>query len=314
MAVVGESVTRAGSAAAPSRLAALDATRALAVIGMISVNVGPSTGSDVADVLHRLPLGRASLLFVVLAGLGTSLATRRAGQRESGMPWGLILWRSGLLLAGGLTLQRLDHGVSVILPTYAVLFLLALPLSRVPERAVAALAAGATVLGPIAWIGLQQHRGADYGQTPAVAGDPPLEVVHAIFLSGPYPVITWAGPFLLGMWLGRRDLAHPALQRRLVVVGAAAAVGGRALSAGLVQLVGAPGDTVGFDRLVTAVGHSQMPLWLVSGMGSAVLVLGVMLRAGEAPRTWLWPLVLTGQLALTIYVGHLVVPRRTRAA
>ncbi|GAA4289119.1 DUF418 domain-containing protein [Georgenia daeguensis] len=288
-----------------NRIAAIDAARALAVIGMVIVNVGPRSGDGLADVLHRIPLGRASLLFVLLAGLGISLLTRRARDSGGPLPWASLLWRSGLLLVGGLALQLLDHGVSVILPTYALLFLIALPVVRAPDRLLLVLAGALMVLGPVTWIFLQMVQGVRFASEPASLTDSPLLILHKVLLSSPYPVITWAGPFLLGMWLGRRRLSDRVLQRRMIVTGAIAAVAGRMISLALVAWLGEPSNTIGFDRLVTSVAHSQMPLWLLSGTGSALLALGVLLRLGRVVDRWLWPLVATGQLALTIYVAHL---------
>ncbi|MFH5823434.1 DUF418 domain-containing protein [Georgenia sp. AZ-5] len=286
---------------------AIDAARAVAVIGMIIVNVGPRSGEGLADVLHRIPLGRASLLFVLLAGIGISLLTRGARRPGCSLRSGTLLWRAGLLLVSGLALQLLDHGVSVILPTYALLFLIALPLVRATERLLAILTVVLLALGPLVWIAVQMLQGVSYTvETPTLV-DPPLSILHSVLLSSPYPVITWVGPFVLGMWLGRQDLSDRALQVRMIAAGAIATVGGRAVSLVLVALLGEPAREVGFDRLVTSVAHSQMPLWLLSGTGSAALVLGLLLRAGGFVDRWLWPLVATGQLALTIYVAHLLV-------
>ncbi|WP_418605768.1 DUF418 domain-containing protein [Georgenia sp. SUBG003] len=75
----------------------------------------------------------------------------------------------------------------------------------------------------------------------------------------------------------------------------------------LVGLVGQPGEEVGPDRLVSAVAHSQMPLWLLSGTGSAVLVVAVALLLVPRAGAWVRPLVAVGQLSLTVYVAHLFV-------
>ena len=285
---------------------AIDVARAVAIVGMIAVNVGPRDSQSFAGLLYRAPLGRASLLFVLLAGLGISLLTRQARAPGGSVPTGTLLWRAALLLVGGLALQLLDHGVSVILPTYAVLFVLALPLLRVADSFLVVLTAAVTVLGPLAWIALQLVAPADWSLEPVTLTDPPAQVLHSVMLSGPYPVITWAAPFLLGMWLGRLDLADRAVQVRMVVWGAVAALGGLATARVLVAILGDPARAVGFDRLTTSVSHSQMPLWLISGAGSAVFVLGVILRAAPRLERWLRPLADAGNLALTIYVAHLL--------
>ena len=95
-------------------------------------------------------------------------------------------------------------------------------------------------------------------------------------------------------------------KRAEFVWGAVAALGGLATARVLVAILGDPARAVGFDRLTTSVSHSQMPLWLISGAGSAVFVLGVILRAAPLLERWLRPLADAGNLALTIYVAHLL--------
>jgi uncharacterized membrane protein YeiB len=297
------------SGAAPARgprLLALDATRAAAIVGMIAVNVGPRTGDGPAAFLYHLPLGRASLLFMLLAGIGMSLLTRSARRPGGSLPWPTILWRAALLLAAGLALQPLPHDVSVILPTYGLLFMACLPLLKAPTRIVAAVTGILFAAGPVAWIALQVATGETYDFTAPSITDSAADILHGIVLSGPYPAIIWAAPFLAGLLLGRADLGNRALQKRLAWWGAATAAGGYLLYRALVALLGQPGDAMGFDHLVSGVNHSQMPLWILSGTGSAVFVLGAFLLCEAFVAEWLGALVSAGQLSLTIYVGHLV--------
>lgn len=296
-----------------TRLEGVDVARALAVLGMLAVNVGPRDAEGLAAAFFRIPHGRASLLFVLLAGVGISLLTRRARLPGGSLPWPTLLWRAALLLLGGLALQLLDLDVTVILPTYAVLFLLAVPLVRAPDRALLVAAVAAVVAGPLAWLTVQTATGATFDLAPAELTDAPGEVVRTILLTGPYPVITWLAPFLLGMWVGRQDLAARDVQRRLLVGGSVVALAAVTTSRLLVRVLGEPGERLGPDRLVTAVAHSQMPLWLVGGAGAALAVLGAALllvpRLSTRPcaRTVVSALGATGRLSLTIYVAHLVV-------
>ena len=50
-----------------------------------------------------------------------------------------------------------------------------------------------------------------------------------------------------------------------------------------------------------------MPLWLISGTGSAIFVLGVCLKIHAWTRPGVAPLIFLGQLALTAYIGHLLI-------
>ncbi|NUL47654.1 DUF418 domain-containing protein [Cellulosimicrobium funkei] len=296
-----------GTPPSRGRLTGLDAARAAAILGMIAVNVGPRGEPGLAGSLYDLPVGRASVLFVVLAGVGMSLLTRSAREPGGRLPWRTVLWRSALLLVGGLALQELGHEVSVILAVYGVLFLLSLPLLKAPTALVAALAGVMAVAGPVAWIGIQLATGTPFQfADPGLADDPP-HVLHRILVSGPYPVLVWCAPFLVGLVLGRAPLRERRLQRRLVLWGLVATVGAYALSQVVILVAGQPGDAIGWDRLRSAVGHSQMPLWLVSSVGGALAVIGGFLWAGRLVERRLGMLVSAGRLSLTIYVAHLFV-------
>ncbi|MFC7403179.1 DUF418 domain-containing protein [Citricoccus sp. GCM10030269] len=286
------------------RMAGLDAARALAIIGMIMVNVGPRGEEGMVGTLYDVPLGRSSVLFMLLAGVGMSIMTRSslAGGR---LPWGTIVWRAVLLLVGGLALQMAGHEASVILPLYGVLFLVCLPLLKAPTWLVAGLGTAATVVGPLIWLSVRAGADAFRVKEPTLL-DSPAVILDDILFSGSYPAVVWAAPFLLGMVLGRLNLRDPALRRRLVGGGAAAAVGAFVVSHLLILVFGEPGQTIGWDRLVSATAHSQMPLWLISSMGAAVFVLGLSLLTEDVLARRLPALVAMGRLSLTVYVGHLL--------
>jgi uncharacterized membrane protein YeiB len=136
----------------------------------------------------------------------------------------------------------------------------------------------------------------------------PAALARALLLTGYYPTVTWAPPLLAGMWIGRRDLRAPDVQRRLVLTGAATAA---AAYAGAWALGDLFGTSVFYDDvpsvLLTAEGHTEMPLSLIGATAVAVTVLGAASRVAVRLPRLTWPLVATGQLALSIYVGHLLV-------
>ncbi len=287
-----------------TRVRGIDLARGLAIVGMIAVHVGPTDIAGPAGRLYAAPHGRASLLFVLVAGLGVSLlAGSRTGTR-SAAGWRLG-WRALLLLPAGLALQMLDHGVNVILQEYAALFLLAILALRVSDRWLLGLAGTAALVGPLVFLWGQLQAPAMFDRSSASFSDGPAEIVHGLLMSGPYPMITWVAPFLLGMWLGRQDLRSRRVSIRLVVAGGLVAATALLTARGLIALLGPP--IVGGDvrSLATSAAHSQMPLWLIGGTGAAVMVLGASLLLADALPRVTWPLRALGQLALTAYVAHL---------
>lgn len=300
----------AGPTGRSQRLHGLDAARAIAIMGMIAVNVGPrkeNGDTDLAVVIYDLPHGRASILFMILAGVGMSLMTRRTRNTGAPLPWKTIVWRALLLIFSGLALQLLNHDVSVILTYYGVLFFSCLPLLRAPTWLVTLLAGITLILGPILWLLLQQQTATTFDFMAPSLSDPLWTILHATLLTGAYPVLIWFAPLLFGIVLGRLNLADRRVQNRLIGWGALSMLVAFGLSAVLMVFQGRPQPGFGWNQLISTEAHSMMPLWLISGIGIAVLIIGLLLRT----ETWVsrrlsW-LVSAGRLSLTIYVAHLFV-------
>jgi uncharacterized membrane protein YeiB len=318
-AMVGERAEVTAAVAKPpapplSRIAGIDLARALAIVGMVAVHVGPTGLDDAAGRLYALPHGRASILFVLVAGIGVSLLAASRTRTLVSARWRLA-WRAALLLPLGLLLQELDHRVFVILPTYAALFALAILIVRLPDRALLALAGGLTLLGPVAFLfGLDAFPDA-FARNAVEWSDPAGRIALGV-LAGPYPLPVWAAPFVFGMWLGRRDMRSAGVRLGLIFGGAAAAVLAPEAASLLEGLVGAAVPPPSWRALLLSAPHSQMPPWLIGSIGAAVFVLGVSLVVADAlPRVFA-PLVALGQLALTVYVAHLLLlhvwPLKTR--
>lgn len=300
-----ERMPRLAGTPARGRILGVEVARALAIIGMLSVHIRPMNGDSIASWVYTLPHGRASLLFMLVAGIGVSLLA--ASSRLSA--WDIrmrLIWRAVVLLPLGLWLQELDINVLVILQTYAVLFLLAVFMLELSDRALLALAGLSAVAGPLIILTLEVANVRWHAGDATSLSDSIGFIARALLWSGSYPLVTWIAPFLLGMWLGRRDLRQPSVQIALVVYGAVLAVGTGVLSRALSAFIPVSEIIPSWERVVVDAPHSQMPLWLWGSTGAAVMVLGLSLIAAEAARRWVWPLVALGQLALTAYVAHLL--------
>jgi uncharacterized membrane protein YeiB len=300
-----ETIERWG--AAVSRISGIDAARALAIIGMVMVHFGRGVSGPIPLVrLYGLSHGRASILFVLLAGVGVSLlAGDRSSNRRRKM-WTRLAFRAAVLLPVGLALQLLDHGALVILQQYALLFLVAAIAVALSNRALLISGLSVAMLAPVLYLAAWQWQPPWFTGYIAVITDPPLVIVRDLLLTGAYPVITWTAPLLFGMWLGRQDLRLPVVRWRSVIVGAVVTVTAWGASRALIAWLGIPESGPTWLRLILDDPHSQMPLWLIGSMGSAAAVLGLALVAVDRWPRVTWPLVAMGQLALTIYVGHLI--------
>jgi uncharacterized membrane protein YeiB len=296
---------RAAAGARHPRLAGIDAARGLALVGMIVVNVGPVGSQSLLQRLYLLPYGRASVLFVVVAGIGMGYLLNRRPERER---WSTVTWRAALLFGGGVALQELTEQVNVILPTYAVLFLLAPLLWRLPDRTLLGIGVVLAVAGPAVIVVHETIWPGPQPVDPVTLGTPPWEAAYSLLLTGRYPLLSWTVPFVAGLCVARLDLTDTAVLRRLAAAGAAVAAVAVAIAQLAYLLIGPDADR-GPWRLLTGAAHGQMPLWLASSIGGAVAVVAacvLVLRRFERSRVLGW-LVACGRLSLTLYVLHFVV-------
>jgi uncharacterized membrane protein YeiB len=272
---------------------------------MIIVNVGPVGSQSLLQRLYLLPYGRASVLFVVVAGIGMGYLLNRRPERER---WSTVTWRAALLFAGGAALQELTDQVNVILPTYAVLFLLAPLLCRLPVHALLGAGVVLALVGPAVIVAHGVIWPGPHPVDPVTLGTPPWEAAYSLLLTGRYPLLSWTVPFIAGLCVARLDLTDTVVLRRLAAGGAAVAAGAAAVSQLTYVLIGADAN-LGPWRLLTGAAHGQMPLWLASSIGGAVAVVAacsLILRRFDRSQVLGW-LVACGRLSLTLYVLHFVV-------
>lgn len=274
---------------------------------MVMIHIGPVEIPGIAGTAYTLPYGRASILFAALAGMGVSLLSAdRSSQRIRDARLRLVI-RAAMLFPLGLVLHALDTGVAVILQYYAIYFLVAAVAARLPDRRLLGLASALVIIGPATLFGAARANAAWFEIGGSATISEPFVLARDLLLTGYYPVLTWTPPLLFGMWLGRRDLRSTRLRWRMVFTGVIVAATAYSSSWLLGQLLGAPFDIDEAGILATAEPHSEMPLAIIGATAVAVAVIGgSMLVTARLPRTT-WPLVAMGQLALTIYVGHLIV-------
>ena len=126
-------------------------------------------------------------------------------------------------------------------------------------------------------------------------------MIRHIFCNGFHPVIPWLAFMLIGMWLGRQEVRDQLIRRRILWRSVLAAGSAEIFSLITTQLI--PGEAG------IIFGTDPMPLYVAAGAGTAIAVimicLELTLRYPEARI--LNPLVATGQLALTLYVAHVVI-------
>lgn len=296
------------------RITGIDVARAVAILGMLVAHLG--TGHHVAgggwgEQWMWIFDGRSSALFATLAGVSLALMTRRLdpGTRAG---WGAarvkIAVRAVVLLPIGIALQMLGTPIAIILPTYAVLFLMAIPVLRLPTRWLLAISAVAVTLGPILVLGLRWATTDTTGPTTLGFGFGVGELVW-----GYYPALVWIGYLLVGYVVGRGALASTRYAAALVVLGSATAMlgyGSGALATHLARESGvfASGDSWTL-ALLDLEPHATSPFEVVGNIGVALVVIGacLLLTTPRPLARLLSPLAALGAMSLTVYTAQIVV-------
>jgi uncharacterized membrane protein YeiB len=324
----------------PGRVIGVDVARGVALIGMMAVHVFDIFGVRGAPtVATAVAGGRSATTFVLVAGL--SLAFLSGGQRpvegraRTAAAAGIAV-RALLIGAIGLLLGYVTTDVEVILPYYAVLFLLAIPLLGLRPRTLALIAAALIAVAPVvvlaaAVAGGRSLRGPDNPTFDALVNNP-FALIVGLLVTGFYPAVAYLAYLCAGLALGRLDLSSRRLAIWLLGGGLGLALTARIVSAVLLFPLGGLRHLQGIDPsgsaqvannvllwdpqpiwswwyLALPAPHSATPVDLVHTLGSAMAVLGAALLLSRIPvvARLLRPLAAAGAMTLTLYCGHLLV-------
>ncbi|MBL7501403.1 DUF1624 domain-containing protein [Frankia sp. CNm7] len=328
----------ASAAVTRGRIVGVDAARGAALLGMAATHIVPELSDDgELTTAHLIAGGRAAAAFALLAGVALTLVTARSAH-----PRGSTFIRALCIGIVGLVLGMTQTPLAVILPYYAVYFLLALPLLRAPRWVLAAVVAGAFAVEPVLSQLVRPHLPDPLLTNPSLSTPflSPVNLTLTLTLTGYYPALAWIGYLAAGMLIGRLDLRSARVAGWLVGGGAALAVAAAGLSSLLLGPLGGRDALLASDSVIPGVGlmsaqdvghvldggglygstptqswwwlavdspHTTAPLDLLHTTGTAAALLGVALlvaHLGAAGRVALWPLAGLGAMTLTWYTLH----------
>lgn len=300
------------------RIQGYDLARALAVFGMVVVNfklvMSANEGCAILSTMSGWVEGRAVATFIVLAGVGVSLLSRRA--RLSGDPellrstrWRLLR-RAALLVAVGLSYAPIWP--ADILHFYGFYFVAGAFLFAASNRALW-MASAAFMAVFLVLLTFFDYTTAWNFSTFEYADFWTLEgMVRHLFFNGFHPVFPWAAFLFVGMWLGRLDLTEARQRRRLAAIAMAVWAVTEGLSKMLVSYaqntwVDVPGEDI--RAILGTAPMPPMPQYLVAAGSLAVVIILLCLEISQrfGDVWWLRPLYATGKLSLTLYVAHVIV-------
>lgn len=306
------------TSASPSRVAAVDVARCLALLGILVNHLVGGLASAVLWDVH-------AVLFAVLVGVGAQLGWS-AHRRGSTARAGLV--RAGALAVVGLTLADLGTRAAIVLVPLAVVTVVVTWAVRRTTRVLLGVTASVALLAPlVAHLG---RRGLAGRWLPDVGWSDLLDPSHALSTASfatSYPAVLWTAYGLLGVLAARASLPdgnRPARPAALALAGLCLVLVGRVGSilalvltrrTGLleaerraaVEASSLPDDV---DRL-TLVGAylPSTPSLLVSG-GLALLVLAGVIALCRRPRVRESALVRgaadLGSMTLSAYTLHVL--------
>lgn len=296
-----------------ARLDGLDIARFIAFAGMVIVNFNVVMGAEgdagILMLLSSILTGKAAATFVVLAGIGLTLADRDRDKIRSRT---IVIKRGVFLLALGLINAQVFE--ADILHYYGFYFLFGVWLIRTPSYwlviAVALLNSAFFCLLFVldfdtGW-NWDDYTYADFW---TLAG-----FVRNLMFNGWHPVIPWLGFLLVGFLLGRLQLSHRNVQDRLIAIGLAAVGLAHGARPFLAQLLGAVDPELSIFASTSPV--PPMPLYFIAGCGAACLVVGLCLRcASLLERVGVSALLRpAGRQTLTLYIAHILLGMGTLEA
>ncbi|MEX5235102.1 heparan-alpha-glucosaminide N-acetyltransferase domain-containing protein [Kocuria arenosa] len=328
------------------RLVGIDAARGLALIGMVSIHILPAWDPVTFEPTAQWTVfaGRSAALFAFLAGVSLAFSsggrTPHTGRAMTATRAGILV-RAGLITALGLGINPLIPGTTSeevpavnILIYYGAFFVLVIPFLHLSAKALFAWAAVFAVVAPMLVHVTREALPAATDLNPGftdLAADPAATLAQ-LLLTGTYPALPYLAYLLAGLTIGRLNLASLHLQVYLLLVGIGLAA--VAWSAYWVLILQAGG----YDQLMTltpaltedliddiitfgpdpvlptttwwwlaiAGPHTNTPLALAVGLGSAAAALGAFLLLARRFGSVLLPLSAMGTMTLTLYSAHLL--------
>lgn len=308
------------SPSAPAgRIEGYDLARALAVIGMFIINfrlvMTPENATPVwlANLTDLLE-GRAAAVFVILAGVGLSLLSRKARIERDFAALRrrrfTIVKRAVFLFGLGLLFQTVWP--ADILHFYGIYLLFGALMLRASDTVLLwGMMIGMSV-GIVLQLTMNYDTGWNWGTLEYADFWTPAGMGRHLFFNGFHPVFPWVAFLFFGMWLGRQDLRDGIVRRRMLIAGAGLAL----LSEGaafLLQLWTASLiDLPDYNDIQYLIQSGPIPptlFYMFSAGGTAVLVIVSCVTLSERMpgAKWLSPLMATGRQSLTLYLGHVVV-------
>lgn len=198
------------------RIRGIDLARALALLGMMAAHFGAHDGvnGSFLEMLGGITHGRSAILFALLAGISIALMTGRTSTLEGeSVPQARtkLVVRAMFILMIGSGLQTYGSGIDIILPTYALLFVVAIPFIRASRKTLIIWSAVFAVVGSAIFFIAQPYSFSSTFPVP----------FREVLSNTNYAPLPWVAIVLAGMAIGRTDFSG---LKRVATIGGIGAV------------------------------------------------------------------------------------------
>ncbi len=285
------------------RLHGLDIARFVAFVGMVLVNF--RLAAEVADdgsfaaFFIDLIEGRASALFVLLAGIGFSL----------GKPDIIVTYKRAAFL---FVIGMIDMTIfsADILHFYAMYFLVGVFAMRFEIKGLIYTGIGIIFLWFLMLVYIDYDLGWDWDALTYTDFWTPFGFIRNSLYNGWHPVAPWAAFFVFGMALGRLNLSGRTTQRRM-------AIGGGLLALVFYTLSWMGQSAIAeLAEIFTLHSIPPGPIYVLYSTCTAMSAIGIILMLTPTLtrlKITLW-LAAPGRQTLTLYVAHILLGMGTLEA
>jgi len=296
-----------------------DLARTIAIFGMVLINFrvilnakneGPMWLMWIMDFIF----GRAAVIFVILAGAGLSLMTRRALLSDKHMKLKQIcinlMKRSLFLFIAGVMFSQI-WGAD-ILRYYGVYLLIGTCFLLASDRWLIGLGLVTAFCSVDIFLPAQYYDFINQAFQQRNSVSYIINTFDEIFVTGFYPIFPWLSFVFLGMWLGRQELGNVALWRNTLLVSlllfSFLEVGANQLNSFL-DKVGYESDETAFYTFLNAEAMPATTLFVFSAGAMALMIISLctFIKPHFFESKLMRALTATGQLSLTIYIIHILI-------
>ena len=299
----------------------LDLARAVAVFVMIFVNYKLAMEVQLSNTLllsfSKIFEGRAAALFVILAGIGITLASNKARLAKDvsllKQKRARLIKRGGVLIMIGLIFSLVWP--ADILHFYGAYFILATFCLTLTNKQLLASSVFCILLFPVLLMACNYDADWDWASLTYLNFWSLNSFFKQLFFNGFHPVFPWFSFLLIGMYIGRLDLLDKQIRKKIMFVSLLLLT---SIEMGLFilrELVMSASEYLSvFETqelllLLTTEMMPPMPQYIISGSACAAIVLVACIQLAESTKNNIFVewIAKTGRLALSIYVGHIII-------